>query len=261
MRLRSLLLPVAVCLPFACSESPTTQESSATTVLFIGNSLTYANDLPRTTAGLALSIGVAMEASDVSRGNTALIDYFHDNGAVLRAIDEGSWDYVVLQQGPTWPGLCRDTLVMAATMFAQRIRAKGATPLLLMPWASRTEMQYLGGVHAAYAEAATAANAVFIPAGEAWRIALESDASLPLYDSDNYHPAPLGTYLTSLVVYERLTGRDARELPTDVIVGGSRLSIPESRVRLLQEAAHLANNAIAPQRTQGAGGTIAAATC
>src|SRR5688572_18905817 len=142
----------------SCSESPTTQEASLTSVLFIGNSLTYANDLPGTVASLALSVGVQIEVKDVSRGNTALIDYFFDDGAVLREIDNGSWDHVVLQQGPTWPGLCRDTLVMATTMFADRIRARGGEPALLMPWASVTDMQYFDGVRTAYREASTVAN-------------------------------------------------------------------------------------------------------
>jgi hypothetical protein len=244
----------------SCSESPTTQDQSATSVLFIGNSLTYANDLPGTTAGIAASTGFAISVGDASRGGVALIDYFHDSGAALRAIDEGAWDFVVLQQGPTWPGLCRDTLVLATTMLADRIRARGGTPALMMPWAALNDMQYLDGVRAAYREAATAAGALFLPVGDAWKIALDDDPTLPLYDSDDYHPAPLGTYLAALVVYEKLTGGDARQLPVAVIVDGVQLDVSEHRIRLLQDAAHAAN--IGAGSPGGRGARVnAAVTC
>jgi hypothetical protein len=229
-------------------------------VLFIGNSLTYANDLPGTVASLALSVGVPIEVKDVSRGNTALIDYFFDDGAVLREIDNGSWDHVVLQQGPTWPGLCRDTLVMATSMFADRIRARGGRPALLMPWASVTDMQYFDGVRTAYRAASTAANTAFLPVGDAWRIALDADPSLQLYSTDNYHPAPLGTYLAALVVYEKILGRDARDLPLTVIVDGVRLQVPDDQVRALQNAAHTANISAATDLAPRAS-LIAAVTC
>jgi len=40
------------------------------------------------------------------------------------------------------------------------------------------------------------------------------------------------------VVYEGLTGKDARALPDEAVVAGRKLSLPASRVRLLQQAAH-----------------------
>ena len=46
------------------------------------------------------------------------------------------------------------------------------------------------------------------PAGQAWVSALSHDPSLPIYGTDGYHPAPLGTYLAALVVYEGITGHE-----------------------------------------------------
>lgn len=259
--LRSTFIAGALAL-VACSHDSSGPGSSAKSVLFIGNSLTYANDLPATVAGLASSAGIDMNTSDASRGGVALIDYFFDDGMALAAIDRGGWDFVVLQQGPTWPGLCRDTLVLATTMFADRIRAHGGKPALFMPWASETDMQYFDGVRTAYHEAASAAKALFMPVGEAWRIAFLNDPGLPLYDTDDYHPAPLGTYLAALVIYEQITGKDARQLPATAIVGGAHLNASEERVRLLQNAAHEANQGSV---SSGAGPTqarlVAAATC
>jgi hypothetical protein len=58
---------------------------------------------------------------------------------------------------------------------------------------------------------------------------------------DGLHPAPLGTYLAALVIYEQVTGHDARNLPARVIVAGQQLSVPEATIRLLQRAAHETN--------------------
>jgi hypothetical protein len=256
-KLGVLFAALLTCL--SCSDSPTASDPSLTSVLFIGNSLTYANDLPGTVATLALSVGVQIEVKDVSRGNTALIDYFNDDGSVLHEIDRRAWDYVVLQQGPTWPGLCRDTLVMATTMFAERIRARGGHPALWMPWANVSDMQFFDGVRTAYQEASTAANTALFPVGDAWKTALDADPTLPLYSTDDYHPAPLGTYLAALVIYERILGRDARDLQTTVMVDGIRLDVSDDRVQLLQNAAHSANQG--GVISGGPPGVIAAVTC
>ena len=63
--------------------------------------------------------------------------------------------------------------------------------------------------------------------GEAWRAAWAADPSLALYGGDGYHPSPLGTRLAALVLYEEITGHDARTLPTD-----------DATTRLLQRVAH-----------------------
>jgi len=59
-----------------------------------------------------------------------------------------------------------------------------------------------------------------------------------LYGPDGFHPSELGTYLTALVIYEGLTGRDVTTLPPRVTVAGKRLQIATVTVRLLQQAAH-----------------------
>jgi hypothetical protein len=84
---------------------------------------------------------------------------------------------------------------------------------------------------------------VFLPAGEGWAKAWAADSTLSLYSVDGLHPAPLGTYLAALVIYERLTGHDARALPPTALVGSSALSTSPATVRLLQAAAHQANEA------------------
>ena len=73
------------------------------------------------------------------------------------------------------------------------------------------------------------------------RLALQSDGTLPLLGSDDFHPSPLGTYLVAITMYEKLTGKDARDLPDRAYANGAALDVPASIVQLVQEAAHQAN--------------------
>src|SRR3954465_642854 len=78
-------------------------------VLFVGNSLTYANDLPATVAAIAASAGDTIYVAAAAEPNLALIDHVRGASDALAQIDRGGWELVVLQQGPTPAGVCRDT--------------------------------------------------------------------------------------------------------------------------------------------------------
>ena len=219
-------------------EPPPTSPPATYRVLFIGNSLTYFNDLPGTVAGLAGSANVTIHVASVARPNLALIDHVEGSSNAVDAIRQGGWNYVVLQQGPSALALSRDTLLLATRLLATEIRAVGARTALLMVWPESSRFPVFDDVRDSYRAAAADVAGLFLPAGEAWRTAWAADPQLPLYGPDGYHPSELGTYLAALVVYEGITGNDPRALPDQAIVGGRDLSIAESRVRLLQDAAH-----------------------
>ncbi|HET6778115.1 MAG TPA: hypothetical protein VFH26_04455 [Gemmatimonadales bacterium] len=219
-------------------EPPHTTAPRTYRVLFIGNSLTYFNDLPGTVAGLAQRTNVTMHVASVAGPNLALIDHVEGSSNALEVIGQGSWHYVVLQQGPSALPVSRDTLVLATRLLASHIEAVGARTALLMVWPELSRFMVFDDVGDSYRAAAAEVGGLFLPAGEAWRAAWVSDPQLPLYGPDGYHPSELGTYLAALVVYEGITGNDSRELPDEAIVGGRNIGVPGSRVRLLQEAAH-----------------------
>jgi hypothetical protein len=213
--------------------SPTTYR-----VLFIGNSLTYVNDLPATVARLAGSGNVTVHVASVAGPNLALIDHAKGHSNAADVIAQGGWNYVVLQQGPSALSLSRDTLLLATRVLARQIRAVGARTALLMVWPESSRFAVFDDVRDSYRTAAADVRGLFLPVGEAWRTGWAVDPQLPLYGPDGYHPSELGTYLTALVVYEAITGNDARALPDQAIVRGRDLGVAASRVRLLQEAAH-----------------------
>ncbi len=210
-------------------------------VLFIGNSLTYVNDLPGTLSALAASAGDTIRVSTVAKPDFALIDHLNGGSDALEAIRVGGWEYVVLQQGSSSLPANRDSLVLWTKMFDPYIRAVGATPALYMVWPTADRREFFDAVRASYLEAAQAVHGAFWPAGAAWVAAWSRDSTLPLYAGDGLHPSPMGTYLAALVMYERITGHDARRLPGQAVVQGRTLAASEATVRLLQEAAHETN--------------------
>ncbi|MDQ3243208.1 MAG: hypothetical protein M3Q09_05745 [Gemmatimonadota bacterium] len=148
------------------------------------------------------------------------------------------WDYVVLQQGPTSTQLNRDTLVIAAKLLDPHIRGAGGRSASLMTWPASDQRSLFPAVRLSSQLAAQSVGGLFVPAGEAWSRALAADPQLPLYGADGFHPGELGTYLAALVLYERITGKDARSLPARAIAGGRTLNVEETTVRLLQRIAH-----------------------
>ena len=210
-------------------------------VLFIGNSLTYYNDLPGTLRDLALSVGDTIHVSSVTVPDFALIDHYKGGSDAVGTIARGGWDYVVLQQGPSTTPINRDSLILTAELFNPHIRGVGATPALYQVWPSIDRSAFFDAARVSYEMAADAVEGVFMPAGAAWAKAWETSPNLPLYAGDGFHPSPLGTYLAAMVIYERLTGHDARLLPGRAVVQGLPENAPEATIRLLQQAAHETN--------------------
>ena len=211
------------------------------TVLFIGNSLTYSNDLPATFAAIAALDGRRIEVAMAAEPNLALIDHLTGQSSALEVLQSRKWDFVVLQQGPTTTAIGRDSLIIWTRMFEEHIRRRGARPALFMSWTPRTRLERTDSARNSFYSAAHAVNGIFLPVGEAWRAALALDPSLPLYDGDQFHPSPLGSYLAALVIYATLFDRDPRTLPPVALHGSRRLQVPESTVRLLQRAAYEAS--------------------
>jgi hypothetical protein len=220
------------------SGAPAEPDPATYRVLFIGNSLISFNDLPGTVARLTGSANVTIHVASVAGPNLALIDHVEGSSNAMDMIRQGGWNYVVLQQGPSALSLSRDTLMLATRRLAAQIQAVGARTALFMVWPESSRFAVFDDVRDSYRAAAAEVGGLLLPAGEAWRAAWGTDPQLPLYGPDGYHPSELGTYLAALVVYEGITGNDSRALPDQAIVAGRPLNVAESRVRLLQEAAH-----------------------
>ena len=181
-------------------------EQPSLRVLFIGNSLTAANDLPAMVRRLGEADGVRVHTRTVTADNVSLDDHWSD-GTAERTIRRERWDFVVLQQGPSSLPASRVVLRDAVRRFDRVIREAGARPAVYMVWPPRQRLDDLDRVIESHRLAAADVDAVLLPAGDAWRAALHADPAIALYGPDGFHPSRAGSWLAALTIYCGLTGR------------------------------------------------------
>jgi hypothetical protein len=196
-------------------------------VLFIGNSLTYVNDVPAMVQAIGKANGEKVETRMVAYPDYSLEDHWN-GGDARRAIAEGGWSFVVLQQGPSSQPDSRVLLVEYAKRFAKEADRFKTRVAMYMVWTSKNALNFMDGVKLSHEVAARETGGVFLPAGEAWRIAWRRDPNLAFYGPDGFHPSKLGSFLAALVIYEGLTGKPASRLPKGVV--------SDAEAKLLEQA-------------------------
>jgi hypothetical protein len=206
-------------------------------ILFIGNSHSYVQDVPGILQGLAEIAGPEPIAIAVNApGDVALIDHVY-GGVAREQIRSRKWAHVVLQQGWTPAGACRDTLRLATQSLAADAAVRGSSVALFQVWTPTDRPAHLPGTIRSYELAAEDVGGALFPAAAAFRAALLRDPTLQLY-GDGMHASLDGAYLTALVMYATIFERTPVGLPTTLVTRGGRLlTIPAVRGATLQEAA------------------------
>ena len=233
---------VVLALLVASVSSQTSSEPRALRVLFIGNSLTSFNDLPRMVEQIAdAGEKIRIRSESVTANDFSLEDHWN-GGSAQKAIKRGRWDWVVLQQGPSSQPDSQVLLREYATRFDRVIREAKARTALYMVWPSRARYRDMPGVMTSYANAAKSVDGALLPAGLAWHLAFQREPDLPLYSEDQFHPSKVGSYLTALVIYEGLTGEPTEGLRSVV----RDRTLTPARLTLLTDIAHQAVTAKCP---------------
>jgi hypothetical protein len=203
-------------------------------VLFIGNSLTYTNDLPAMVEGLSKAAGddPPLEAEMIAYGGYAIEDHLHYGDAVP-AIERGGWDVVVMQQGPSTLPESRANLLQYAKIMAGKIRAVGARPAMYGVWPEEERMYAFDWGITNYHDTAVEIDGILCPAALAWKTAWKTDPAFPLYGPDRFHPSRLGTYLSALVIYAELRDKS----PVGLTARFETVAIPPAQGALAEKAA------------------------
>ena len=227
----------------ACGEDTPTGPPPAVdlAVLFIGNSLTYSNDLPEMLEHLLVEYGEVgtVYVESVALPNFGLQDHWAGGTARAR-IAEGGWDVVIVQQGPSATE-GRPSLIEYSARFADEVRAVGGDLAVYMVWPSIQRFDFFQRVSDSHVMAAEEADALLYPVGEAWRSAFDREQQLDLYSPDGVHPNIAGTYLAALVMFEQLTGVTPSSLPDGLITPDEVIPLLEGMSELLHESAEEAN--------------------
>jgi hypothetical protein len=211
-------------------------------ILFIGNSLTAANNLPDIVESLGRARdGSTIETLAVTANNFSLEDHW-TQGTARAVIAKGGWSVVVLQQGPSALPDSRVLLRAYTRRFADEARKAGAQTALYMVWPSKARSRDFDGVSESYTLAALDIEGILLPAGDAWREAWRRNPSLALYGEDEFHPSRMGSYLAALAIWRGLSAQPVLGLrgPRDVAA---------DTLRLLQESVdHVATVNASPSK-------------
>jgi hypothetical protein len=194
-------------------------------VLFIGNSYTYYNDLEMIVAHLASADTVySLFTERTAAGSYTLMEHAARPETIL-AIKSRKWDLIVLQEMSTLPITNIKEFSDGAKKLEQIIKEtrsdfKGL--LLYMTWgrkdvASEASMTSRGiktfnqmqdALSSAYLQVGQERNAEVAPVGIAWQKVRSSyDSQIDLYNSDGTHPSFAGSYLTACVIYASICDR------------------------------------------------------
>jgi len=203
--------------PLACDEgiSSPIRGDGELRVLYIGNSLTYTNDVPGLVATIAEAGGRSVAYGSIAEPNFSLED--HWNAGIADRIRAARADFVVLQQGPSSLPENQEHLRRWSERLAGAIRDAGGRPVLFMVWPSSDRAFVFDAVRDSYRNAAQAVGGLFAPAGETWRAVWSSDPQLTLYGPDGFHPTRLGSVAAALTLYAVLFDAAVSDLPTQLV--------------------------------------------
>ena len=216
-------------------------------ILFIGNSLTSVNDLPKTLSDIAKSLGDTVNYDAYDPGSYTFKQDTTDQTA-LSKIKSQPWNFVVLQEQSELPALQDSRVANEVLPYARELNqdvhdADPATKTVFYEtWGYQNgDSQYCESTptlcsYAAmqnqliksYKAMAQKNSVLLAPVGEAWQIVRQTHPEINLYIDDR-HPTPAGTYLAACVFYITLFKKD--------VTGASPLTLDKSQAKILRQIA------------------------
>jgi hypothetical protein len=193
-------------------------------VLFIGNSYTYFNNLPKLVEAIANAHpdGPKIETEASLRGGVSL-KWQWENGKALDPIRKGGWDFVSLQEHstlgkPPAPGEVPSINDPAAYFeyaekFDAEIKKAGAKTLLYATWSRDGYPEQQRRLDDAFVQMARRIDAAIVPVGLAFTIARIEAPNIRLQIPDRSHPTAAGSYVAALLFYQSITGRSPTLAP------------------------------------------------
>ena len=192
-------------------------------ILFVGNSHTFFNDMPRTfarlwEAGTGEAIRPPMLLCHPGMGfDYHLREYFELRYNLLY----GGFDYVVFQQ-KAHPFAGEEADFEAGKKLALLAKKAGVTPVFALTWAEADAPEHQAAMDSFHRRLCQETGALLSPVGTAWQLALGTASRLALceaqrpqlYWQDGQHASVYGDYLVACTHYRLLSGRSALGLPS-----------------------------------------------
>jgi len=200
------------------------------TMLFIGNSFTQRNDVPGLLAEMAAARDLCVQHELISTGGASLRGHWNA-GRAAKAIERGSYDYVVLQEQSTLPVKNAKRMAENVRLFDEAIKRAGSRMVLYMTWARLHTPEAQQVITDAYNRIGRELGAIVVPVGLAWQSFLATHDKPVLHDRDQSHPTLAGSYLAACVFLVALL----KENPVGVESGP--VGLDKQAMAMLQTAA------------------------
>lgn len=201
-------------------------------VLTIGNSRTYYHDIPLMLRRMAES-DHAKERYDIimraAPGGT--LEWSWKDSATQQLLKQ-PWREVIIQAESN--AQSRDDAEQRFFDYGKRliseVKSNGAKPILIVNWVYGDDLFKSNGnepgmrswlydkIQGDYADLSRQTGAQLVNVGKVWELVRAASSDLPLYEDGN-HPTVQGSYLSALMLYVCLSGRDGADvtyLPADM---------------------------------------------
>jgi hypothetical protein len=172
-------------------------------ILFIGNSLTYTNNLPELVRNSAKQKGIIIDTKMIAYPNYAIIDHWND-GQVQEEIASRRYNYIIIQQGPSSQPYGKEILIEYGKKYSALCKNNNAQLSYLMVWPSLTYYDTFAGVIKNHQDAASINDAILCPVGQVWKEYFDSTNNFDYYSPDGFHPSLKGSQVAADVIVEYL---------------------------------------------------------
>ena len=185
-------------------------------VLFIGNSYTYVNNLPSLIENITSSFGDNISYDSSTPGGATFADHAA-NPTTYSKINSQLWDFVVLQgqsQEPSFPDSQVNTeSIPYAIQIAESVYSNNfcSDVMMFMTWGRENGDPQWGPIstfegmnnrlRSAYLRISDSVQGSVSPVGSAWRYVRDNYPTIDLYATDGSHPSYAGSYLAACTFY------------------------------------------------------------
>ena len=192
-----------------------------TSILFIGNSFTFMNEMPNTFKEIALSKNKKVHVDVVVEGGKNL-NYHASQDETYAKIKSRKWDFVVIQGHSNELAQPNSKVDRRSLPYAEKIvdsirSHHGCTEIVLyMTWgykngnhlwnpiATYDSMQLR--IKNQYLRFADILNTRVSPVGAVWKSIRDNYSGINLYDPDRHHPSPEGSYVSACTFFATIFG-------------------------------------------------------
>ncbi|OIQ38882.1 MAG: hypothetical protein BM563_05090 [Bacteroidetes bacterium MedPE-SWsnd-G1] len=172
-------------------------------ILFIGNSLTYTNNLPQLVKKEGKKKGNKIKTTLLAKPNYAIVDHLNE-GSVQKELKAKNYDYIIIQQGPSSRPEGKKLLIESGIAINALLKGTKTKLVYFMVWPSMAYYQTFDSVIKNHKDAAKLNNAILCPVGEEWKRHFDATKNFDYYGLDGFHPSLKGSKNTAEIIVNTL---------------------------------------------------------